>query len=726
MPSFRRKVEVWDAKYNFPRPANEQHLSGYQAFFRLSTVAGLTAAYAAFGLFSLGLSAAIFANLQYLDLPFDSTWGSFIYLIFFLSIIFIAIAFLADTTTAFAPFMSFSQRETYGNERWATEADLNDRQMLFPSDKPLPGDMVRLVPFRFKQIALNIKQMAMGGTVIAPAGSGKSSLIFMWLARSFSRVGGMVALDIKGELYEYTMKYFARVYRIDIRDPRFSDHLDLFGGCYKNPNEAYSLATYILGYNPNKTSSGNPIWDQSAVSMLGLLLLHIAQMRRNPTPNDILRFLSTHPPSERVIKVENGEEVWVNPLHEAMSNSRDEFVRMMWVNQFKSLPHETFNSVKFNIDGRMKDFFNPKLEAILRPPTEKEKRRGRKTISFAKLREMTETPNGMRGTALYVVVSVKDTKIMESFIRTFFSFAVDNLRQTDNTETPVLFALDEAGNVPLYTVPEGINTDRAIGLCYWLGYQDIAQPASQFGDKTAETFMAALNTYIFLPGIKGKTAAFAANLLGKTTILHKSSSDSKNNNFDADKVSEASTNLMYETALRQMPTFRKCVVVTGDCPPIFTAPNPDAKEVDSRRWSLKHMLLEPAKITDDLRRAIGLIKTKHTLEDEMEDDLKRADNTGDGYIPPPDELEMEINQRDPTVVDSSEENKPPTEPKPVKTNESALKANEKEDSSPADETKEKSEEKKNEDGILEAGLSIAQKPAAGSAASEDQDDLEID
>ena len=611
MPSFRRKVEIWDSKYNFPRPANEQHLSGYQAFFRLSSVTGWIFSYAVFGLVSMALSAYILTTLQTLDLPFSSTWGSLIYLVFVLSLIIIILGFISDSTTACAPFMSFSQRETYGSERWATEADLTDRNMLFPTDQPLPADMVRIVPFRNKQIALGIKEMAMGGAVIAPAGSGKSSLIFMWLARSFSRVGGMVALDIKGELYEYTMHYFARVFRIDIKDPRYSDHLDLFGGCYKNPNEAYSLATYILGYNPNKTSTGNPIWDQSAVSMLGLLLLHISQLRRNPTPHDILRFLSTHPPSERVQKIDEktGEiiEVWVNPLHEAMSSSRDEFVRMMWINQFKTLPHETFNSVKFNIDGRMKDFFNPKLEAILRPPTASEKKRGRKTITFAQLREMTDTPQGMRGTALYVIVSVKDTKVMESFIRTFFSYAVDTLRQTDNTETPVLFAMDEAGNVPLYTVPEGINTDRAIGLCYWLGYQDIGQPPAQFGDKVAESFMAALNTYIFLPGIKGKTAAFAANLLGKTTILHKSSSDAKNDNFDAEKVSEASANLMYETALRQMPRFRKCVIVTGDCPPIFTAPNPDAKEVDKRRFELEYTLLEPSNIT-------GRFETRHRFD----------------------------------------------------------------------------------------------------------------
>lgn len=619
--SFRYLMNAWDAKYNFPKPAAEQHLSGYHAALKLMGITGWAVFYAVLGVLSIVLSIYTFNTLLELSPPSYSFWRNAIYIGFFISVLLVLIGFSSDLTTLTMPFWAMNQLLSHGSARWATAADLTDRDILHSTDKDLPDGYVRLVPYRNQQIALHHKEFAMGGAVMSPAGSGKSSLLFMHMIRSFSRIGGVIALDIKGELYEYTMHYFSRVYRLDIRDPRTSDHLDLFGNCYLNPTEAYTISAYILGFNPNKDKGGNPIWDRSAVSMLGLILLHIAQLRRNPMPRDILQFLSTHPSFEKGFDKETGEEKFAYPLHEAMTSSPDPFVRMMWQNQFRNLPAETYNSVKFNLDGYMVDFFNPKLTAILTPPTEREKRLGRKTITFEQLRKLQQTPHGQRGTALYVVVSLKDTKIMSAFLRTFFSNAIDTLRGSENTEVPILFAMDEAGNIPLYSVPEGINTDRSIGLCYWLGYQDMSQPASQFGDNVAETFISALNTYIFLPGIKGKTAKFASGLIGKTTILHTSSSDAKNDNFDSKKVSEASTDLMYETALREMPRFRKCIVVTGDCPPIYTAPNEDAKETDNRRHAIDGYLLESSSITPELKRALKEFNEKWTVEDQI--DLQR-------------------------------------------------------------------------------------------------------
>ncbi len=618
--SLREKSQVWDAMYGFPRPANEQYLSSYKAFLRLSKDFSTLFLAGLFSLFSTALVIyTYFYSLGAFRLDYTDGLGALMGLFLLVVLLGIWLVFMVDVTGIVLPYRLEFQRESHGGRTWATVNDLETPEVdaLRLSDADIDGQGVFLAPFKRSllsfseakyQIFLSLKRIAQAIIIYGPPGSGKSSTFFIPVIRQFASCGGAIVLDVKGELYNYSAHYFANVYRLDIMNPYNSDWFDLFGGCYRNPDKARRIASYLVGYDPNKSNSREPIWDQSAVAMLAIIILHLCEKKEHPTARDILRFLAANPIADKRWNPAIGKMSPFSPLTEAFEKSPSTFARDVWMNNFSKMPEETFGSVKFNVDTALAQLLSPRVNEILRPPTAKERRKGRRRIDFTQLREMFEfdkKSGKKRGTAVYVVVTPSDSINMDVFLRVIFSVALDTLREKAKNGTHVLVALDEAGNVPLSKLPEGINTDRGVGICYFLGYQDKNQPTSQYGREAANSFLGTAGVNIFLPGVDDDTADMASKRIGETTILQRSSSDAKNDGFDHEKLSEAGRKLILPQDLTQMKWFTQCVITLKGVAPIRTKIPNDAKTDDTRISHPQRIIVD---VSEEVLRELEIVK----------------------------------------------------------------------------------------------------------------------
>jgi len=70
----------------------------------------------------------------------------------------------------------------------------------------------------------------------------------MNILRDWSQWGSALVMDIKGELYAHTARYFDQVYRLDLENPCYSDLWNPLPACLGNGELAHSIASIVVGY----------------------------------------------------------------------------------------------------------------------------------------------------------------------------------------------------------------------------------------------------------------------------------------------------------------------------------------------------------------------------------------------------------------------------------------------------------------------------------------------
>jgi hypothetical protein len=289
----------------------------------------------------------------------------------------------------------------------------------------------------------------------------------------------------------------------------------------------------------------------------------------NPTPADIFDFLAAHP------TIQEGK-VTRNLLAEAMAVSENEDASSEWGATFAGLDPKTMSNVQVTMLAMLGAFRDPNVRDALRMPTEKEMARGCRIINFHDLRK--------KGTAIYVVVPEGEASRLQNVVATMFAMALDVLRETGDAPDAcyTLVELDEAGNVPLRNLSEGVGVGRGRKIIFALGYQNISQPEKQYGRATAFSILQSIGAKFFLPGLTGDTAEWAVKMIGRTTALQRQSVDAVGDAFDNEKLSEVGTELMPLNELRQMLRYTQGVAVINNAPPARIAFPPNAKEIDTR------------------------------------------------------------------------------------------------------------------------------------------------
>ena len=544
--SFRARVEKIDADYFIPRPADEPDLDSFHAATRfLQDVSRggtllLSSSVAAYLFFSSG---------QILDLGFK--WMVFV----LIGAAMVALVGVFESVALAYPYYSINQRLTHGSARWASIADLKAKGLAHPSGEPLPSGAVRIgrlssaLSPRQYDLILRLEQLLVHTGLFGPSNSGKSATFYMNILRDWSQSGSVLVMDIKGELYAHTARYYDHVYRVDLENPDLSDLWNPLPRCLGNGELAHSIASIIVGYEPEnmKVNDSTHYWISGETALMKALCLHLPTIAVNPTLPMIKEYLSLND---------------LKKLGEDMDNSADHEAKLEWGNFTKVDAEKTQGGVITGLNNKIAPLRSPNAMRILKTATPEELARGVREINLADLRKP--------GTAIYLVMSETQASEYHLLLELLFGLAAIEMQaSTKKGATPVLMALDEAGNVAPPKLQDKLKIGRFRNTPYLLGFQDVPQIKRKFQENGGKAVLAGMKNQIFLPGIDPETGAYASSMLGSTTVLSRTEVDSPGKTYDAERVSESRRDLKQAPELRRMVKYRQGIAIIDTADPIL-------------------------------------------------------------------------------------------------------------------------------------------------------------
>lgn len=544
--SFRARLERIDADYFIPRPADEPELDSFQAARRfmqdLSTCGSflVCSSIAAYLFFRSGQMLAL-----------DLKWMTFV----LLGACFAALVGVFESISLAYPYYSLNQRLTHGSARWATIPELKAKGLAHLSSEPLPPGSVRVGRLssalnpRPYDLILGLRQLLTHTGIFGPSGSGKSATFYMNILRDWSQSGSALVMDIKGELYAHTARYFDQVYRLDLENPAYSDLWNPLPACRSNGELAHAIASIVVGYEPEnmKVNDGTHYWISGETALMKALCLHLPTIAVSPTLPMIKEYLSRND---------------LKKLTEEMKVSEDEEAQIEWGNFTKVDPEKTQGGVITGLNNKIAPLRSPNAMAILRTPSEEEVSRGVREIKLGDLR--------VPRTAIYVVLSERQASQYRILLELVFGLAAIEMEaSTEKNATPVLMALDEAGNIPPPKLQDKLKIGRFRNTPYLLGFQDVSQIKNKFQENGGKAVLAGIKNQIFLPGIDLETGAYASSLLGPTTVLSRTEVDAPGTKFDSERVSESRRDFKQAPELRRLVNYRQAIAIIDTVDPIL-------------------------------------------------------------------------------------------------------------------------------------------------------------
>lgn len=614
--SFRARMEKIDADYFIPRPADEPELDSFQAgrrFFQdLSTCGTLL-------LSSSIASYLFFRSGQMLGLEFK--WMTFV----LMGALFVALVGVFESILLGYPYYSLNQRLTHGSARWATIADLKEKGLAHRSSEPLPRGAVRIGTLssalspRPYDLILGLTNLLTHTGIFGPSGSGKSATFYMNILRDWSQCGSALVMDVKGELYAQTARYYDHVYRIDLENPDCSDLWNPLPRCLGNGELAHCIASIVVGFEPEnmKVNDSTHYWISGETALMKALCLHLPTIALNPTLPMIKEYLSLND---------------LKKLGEDMENSVEHEAKLEWGNFTKVDAEKTQGGVITGLNNKIAPLRSPNAMRILKTATPDELARGVREVNLADLR--------IPRTAIYIVMSEDQASQYRILLELLFGLAAIEMQvSTQKNATPVLMALDEAGNISPPKLQDKLKIGRFRNTPYLLGFQDISQIKSKFQENGGKAVLAGIKNQIFLPGIDLDTGLYASSLLGATTVLSRTEVDAPGTQNDAERVSESRRDFRQAPELRRLVKYRQGIAIIDTADPILFRFLPRADRDDIARPPRRPIappqtLAQAVQAMRDLKDA-GARKAKPSEAHDESDPADGAANTQADQLPPP-------------------------------------------------------------------------------------------
>src|SRR5712692_291127 len=581
--SFRARVERIDADYFIPRPADEPDLDAFHAATRFLSDCSRGG--------TLMCSSAIagyllFRSGQILNLEFK--WMTFVVM----GALFVSLVGVFESISLAYPYYSINQRLTHGSARWASIADLKAKGLAHQSRKPLPRGVVRIgrlssaLSPRQYDLVLRLDELLVHTGIFGPSNSGKSATFYMNILRDWSQTGSVLVMDIKGELYAHTARYYDRVYRIDLENSNLSDLWNPLPRCLNNGELAHSLASIVVGYEPEnmKVNDSTHYWISGETALMKALCLHLPTIALNPTLPMIKEYLSRND---------------LKKIGEDMRSSDDQEAQIEWGNFIKVDAEKTQGGVITGLNNKLAPLRSPNAMRILKTATPEELAHGVREINLADLRKPR--------TAVYIVMSESQASEYRILLELLFGLAAIELQaSTQKNATPVLMALDEAGNISPPKLQDKLKIGRFRNTPYLLGFQDVSQIKSRFQENGGKAVLAGMKNQIFLPGIDPETGAYASSMLGSATVLSRTEVDAPGTKLDSERVSESRRDIRQAPELRRMVKYRQGIAIIDTADPILfrfpqRADNGDVAAASRRSLSPAPSLAEAVARMNEMR-----------------------------------------------------------------------------------------------------------------------------
>jgi type IV secretory pathway TraG/TraD family ATPase VirD4 len=537
--AFPQLCQALDARYHLPRPATAQHWPAYQAVLHLLGLAGQTLLTLAAG----ALAAWLFVcSAVWLELHPDGEFAAHL-----LGVLTVLVAGL-EAAQGWLVYAPHQQTVTHGSARWADLRTLRALRLAWPKGAALPPFTLLLGSLgRQADLVLGPEHSTCHLALFGPPGAGKSATFFIAWQRAWAAHGSVIVLDPKGELYDQTAHLFRQVYRVDLQTPARSDRWNFLPACKANAEYAHKVAALLLDSEQSRRSSADPFWREAEKAALTAILLQLNQLHERPAPHMILELIA---------------QLSLTQLNELMLHSTDPQVPLYW-GMFSKVEPKLQAGVLIGLGVACADFNTPHLRALTSPITQPLAARGVRWVDFRQLRQP--------GTAIFLVVAEGDAERYKRVLATFFGLANDCLRNEPLTDAaaPVLFNLDEIGNIYLPDLPAALGVGRGRRLTYALGYQNIAQLYHQYGTDGGDAVLGSVGALVFLPGLDQRTAEYAARRLGTTTVLQASTNDVREGTkLDAERWAETGRPLLDASEIRQLPKYQQALAIISNAPPV--------------------------------------------------------------------------------------------------------------------------------------------------------------
>ncbi len=296
-----------------------------------------------------------------------------------------------------------------------------------------------------------------------------------------------------------------------------------------------------------KVNDSTHYWISGETALMKALCLHLPRIAVNPTLPMIKEYLSLND---------------IKTLGEDMQGSKDHEVRVEWCNFIKVDAEKTQGGVITGLNNKLAPLRSPNAMRILKSATPEELARGVREINLADLRRP--------GTAIFIVMNETQASDYHILLELLFGLAAIEMQaSTHKNATPVLMALDEAGNVAPPKLQDKLKIGRFRNTPYLLGFQDVPQIKRKFQEHGGKAVLAGMRNQIFLPGIDPETGAYASSMLGPVTVLSRTEVDGMGTKYDAERVSESRRDLKQAPELRRMVKYRQGIAIIDTADPIL-------------------------------------------------------------------------------------------------------------------------------------------------------------
>jgi type IV secretion system protein VirD4 len=571
-------IQKYDAEHGIPRPMTAPHLDAYHAALRC-----LRTGVEMLGLVLCGaVSAYLFwISANFLKADFE------VRLIFVGGMLVAVLASLMEALQLLLPYYRFKQRVTHGSAMWADTAWLKSEGFAQDFTNSLrPGELRLGTLHTGHQLVLppdhTLRHVAMFG----PPGSGKSATFITTFLRNWAKCGSTIVLDPKGELFEQTASHYLHAFRLDLMEPSQSDYWNFVPDCKGNAELAHQIASIIVGSHPGaRSSDSETFWRDSEIAALSAILLHLPHIVDDPTPAMINEFISLR-------SIDAAEGQTESPLTKEMFASQDPQVGIYW-GAFTKAKRDLQGSILTGVIAKCQSFTTPNVKAVTSDLGEEESVK-RADIDLNLLRSP--------GTGIYVVIPEGDAERYSAFLTTFFGIAMSVLRTVSVTAqtVPALFVFDEAGNIPIHGLKEMLGVGRGRKVAVVLAYQNLGQVYAHYGRDGGDAVLGSINTMVFLPGLDQRTTEFAAQRVGRTTVLQHTTVDATGTQNDAERLAETKRDLIDAAELRQLVRHKQAVAIIDTAPPIkFSYP----PFVQAAREALSHPVHKGTSEVIDFRTA---------------------------------------------------------------------------------------------------------------------------
>ena len=486
-----------------------------------------------------------------------------------------------------------------------------------PSD-PLKHNMFPVAPFGYGTwICYPLAQFARHLVLFGIPGSGKSASFIMSYVRSAASLGATFVMDIKGEMYATCAHYFKRVFRLDFEEAHKSDRFLMGRMLRRDYDFARTIAQSITNYDPDKPELGNnQFFRSNAAQLLAAMMLHLAEKNPDFSPADIFDLLEKYPADDK-------EKGLVPHLLTSPNKDTRQIIAGMptrAAETFDGIMSNMTEGLQAFKDPHVIRVFTPPTAAEIKKGCQifdpfllrqkgtgcfmvitegKAKRIGnvlstvinitynvlRRTgsaeecesylpqhavrmLSPSQIATLTEKFDGELAAKRGIARAALSTKVPADEYALLLSRALSedylkNINGFEAAQKPCFsfFIVDEAGNVSLTGLREKTGVGRAFRAAFILVYHNLAQMSVQFGRDYADAVKGTVGTRIFLPGLEGETAKYASFLLRRTTVLQRSGTDARNDNFDSTRLQEIARDLMTEDEVRTLLEYKQAVMV---------------------------------------------------------------------------------------------------------------------------------------------------------------------